>query len=102
MIQHMKQQFKDADANGDKKVTRDELYEAIAQMYRPQPPPPAANHGCECFGNGSDYEQMCQGHGFNVDQCLSMNDGQSCHWGPGEFTECQDEARMYWESKTHH
>merc|ERR1740139_1174579 len=37
---------------------------------------------CQCFSSTREEgEALCEGHGFDVNQCLQH---EACHWGPGE------------------
>merc|ERR1712160_227751 len=45
---------------------------------------------CQCFSSTREEgEAVCEGHGFDVNQCLQH---EACHWGPGENEQCQNEA----------
>merc|ERR1740139_1019808 len=45
---------------------------------------------CQCFSSTREEgEAVCEGHGFDVNQCLQH---EACHWGPVENEQCQNEA----------
>merc|ERR1740139_606950 len=45
---------------------------------------------CQCFSSTREEDEaVCQGHGFDVNQCLQH---EACHWGPEENEQCQNEA----------
>ena len=50
--------------------------------------PPVQEEGgeCQCFANGEENEQECEGGNRpDVGSCIGDD---KCHWGPGEIPEC--------------